>query len=296
VLTGRRAGASTVHAWVKVERTRSPMSRRRPYGQTVTATPSAELGYDVQRYIGYRDAAALLDRREVPSPNVTLIISFGPELRIRDLATGAEVIRSSFVAGLQQRPVVTSAREEYGLQINLTPIGAYRVLGTPLSELTDRAVELTSLVGADAERLAAPLADARTCTDRFSLLDGEFFERLASGPRPAATTEWTWRRMQESGGRLPIGTLVSELGCTRKHLSERFHAEIGVPPKTLARLIRFSRAAPLLRDGRSSVGSVASACGYYDQAHLNREFTECARLSPTAFTSAFASTSTLDPE
>jgi AraC-like DNA-binding protein len=53
--------------------------------------------------------------------------------------------------------------------------------------------------------------------------------------------------------------------------------------KTLARIFRFEHAVALLRRGDSTLGEIAVECGYFDQAHLNRDFREFADAPPAAF-------------
>jgi len=74
------------------------------------------------------------------------------------------------------------------------------------------------------------------------------------------------------------------LGCSRKHLSTRFAEQVGLAPKTAARILRFGRAVSLIgADGRRSWGEIAAGCGYYDQAHFNRDFKQFAGSTPTEF-------------
>jgi hypothetical protein len=69
---------------------------------------------------------------------------------------------------------------------------------------------------------------------------------------------------------------------TQVGVSLSLRAEIGLPPKVLARVARFDRARRLL--GRSTPpAEVAALTGYYDQAHLNRDFKEMAGCSPTTW-------------
>ncbi len=74
------------------------------------------------------------------------------------------------------------------------------------------------------------------------------------------------------------------MGWSRRHLSERFRVELGLAPKVAGRVVRFERARRLLeRADRPGLADLASACGFYDQAHLNREWRELAGCSPTAW-------------
>jgi AraC-like DNA-binding protein len=78
--------------------------------------------------------------------------------------------------------------------------------------------------------------------------------------------------------------MAQELGWSHKHLVARFQAEVGLPPKRLARILRFERALSGLQRQRSmSLADVALEAGYCDQAHLNRDFRRLAGLTPTEY-------------
>lgn len=89
--------------------------------------------------------------------------------------------------------------------------------------------------------------------------------------------------MVRSGGRIGVSDLAVEVGYTRQHLRHRFTQEFGLGPKRAARLIRFDRAAATILKRISSYPSIAQialACGYYDQAHLHRDFASLAGCTP----------------
>ncbi|MEV1296037.1 AraC family transcriptional regulator [Pseudonocardia sp. NPDC049635] len=87
--------------------------------------------------------------------------------------------------------------------------------------------------------------------------------------------------MTDTAGAVVIGELAEETGWSRSHLADRFRDQTGLTPKTAAGLLRFTRAVDLLHDGDMSLPSVAATCGYYDQAHLNRDFRSFAGCTPT---------------
>jgi AraC-like DNA-binding protein len=89
-----------------------------------------------------------------------------------------------------------------------------------------------------------------------------------------------------TGGQLSTAGLADQVGWSSRHLGNRFTAEIGLTPKVAARVVRFDRARRRLgeRAGSglaSSLADLAADCGYFDQAHLAREFRDLAGCSPT---------------
>ncbi len=108
-------------------------------------------------------------------------------------------------------------------------------------------------------------------------------ERIGAGPVASPEIRWAWAELHRSGGQLRIGDLAAQVGCSHRHLVACFREQIGVTPKTAARVLRFHHARHLL-DACPSPAAVAACCGYSDQSHLSREFTRLAGCTPTEFT------------
>jgi AraC-like DNA-binding protein len=92
-------------------------------------------------------------------------------------------------------------------------------------------------------------------------------------------------RLWQSGGRARIESLATEIGCSRRYLHARFREQVGLAPKTVARLIRFGAVRRRIERTPARWADVAYDCGYADQAHLNRDFRELAGTTPTDFVS-----------
>lgn len=73
--------------------------------------------------------------------------------------------------------------------------------------------------------------------------------------------------------------LRRELQWSPRRLIAAFREEVGVTPKTFARIVRFETAQRELRAGRSPAAA-AHAAGYADQSHLHRDFCAFAGRSP----------------
>ncbi|MHB1568605.1 MAG: helix-turn-helix domain-containing protein [Solirubrobacteraceae bacterium] len=89
--------------------------------------------------------------------------------------------------------------------------------------------------------------------------------------------------MCKAAGNVRIGVLAAELGCSRRYLTSRFSAELGIAPKAVARQLRFAAVRERLTCAPKRLAEIASVAGYYDQAHLNRDFRAPAGITPTEF-------------
>lgn len=195
------------------------------------------------------------------------------------------------VAGLHDRPaVMAQGPAQTGIQLRLTWRGARMLFGAPAAVLAGDVVDLRALLGARAARLLERLAEAPTWAARFALLDGAL-TRLAAvgddrGDEPAPEVGRAWDLLIASGGTTRVEELARDVGWSRRHLANRFTAELGVGPKTAARVIRFERACDLLRSPRRpALADVAATCGYADQPHLARDFRDLAGLTATEWLS-----------
>jgi AraC-like DNA-binding protein len=170
------------------------------------------------------------------------------------------------------------------LEIVMAPLGAYQLLGRPVPELGSGVVDLESVYGADARTFLAEVRDRPTWPGRFAVADA-FLRRAAErGRLPSPEVGRAWRLLRASGGRIPIRAVAAEVGWSHKHLISKFTAQVGLPPKAVARLTRFERVVARTRTGRVDRWSqVAADAGYADQPHLIREFREFAGTTPVGY-------------
>jgi AraC-like DNA-binding protein len=180
--------------------------------------------------------------------------------------------------------VVDGACAPSYLELWLDPLAGYRLLGLPMDELSGQLVDLADVLGPDGRRLGERLREAPTWRQRFALLDRFLLRRLDEGPAPSPEVGRAWERLVASGGAVPIGRLAEEVGWSHKRLLARFRHQVGLRPKTAARLVRFEGVLGRLDERRPlDWGRVAREVGYADQAHLIREFHQFTGATPTEF-------------
>lgn len=243
-------------------------------------------GRGVVRHVcGYAEVSgAPLRRWELPSAEIILIVNLGAPLAVTQPGTPPRLVPTGggFVAGLHETYTVTeTAGSQAGVELRLSPPGAYRLLGQPLAGIANRSVALDDLLGRWATDLPARMQDAATWEARFTALDAALGERLRDADGPDQEIVQTWRQLARSGGRTAIATLAEELGWSPRRLIARFREQVGLPPKPAARLLRFQRASEEIAAVDAPVWcALAQRHGFYDQAHLINEFRAFAGDTP----------------
>ena len=259
--------------------------------------PAEPLRPYVAYYTGYRQRGVPPARhRGLPSPFLTLIITLDeplvmlahPDPRQPPGDFGA------LLGGLHSAPaLITHDGAQSGIQVAVRPLGARALLGLPAGELAEVDLPAETVLGGACAELRARTVAATSWPERFAILDEILLRGSAGIARsPAPEVAWAWRQLLASAGTVRIADLAAGTGWSGRHLTGRFRTEIGLTPKAAARVIRFDRARHLLiRHAQSISGDdgddgyrladLAVACGYFDQAHLAREFRSLAGCPPS---------------
>jgi AraC-like DNA-binding protein len=255
--------------------------------EMVHGAPDPRLRGHVLSYCSYDErTSSFVRRRELPSVRVVLIINLGEPIRVfAPGASGWSDQPEGFLAGLHDTYAVTeTSGSQGGVQVDLTPVGAHLLLGVPMDELAQRVVTLEEMFGRGGPLLREAVAVAPDLAGRFAVVDEFLLTLLDRARSPVPSVTRALGRLHESGGTVPVGVIAAEIGCSRRHLIRRFREQVGVTPKLLARILRFERAVALV-DARTDMGwaEIAQACGYYDQAHMIRDFNQFAGGPPSEF-------------
>jgi AraC-like DNA-binding protein len=184
------------------------------------------------------------DHRDV-SPRVTVV---GPQTRAR---TGLSV---------------------YGhidnFTIHFQPSGFNRLFGIPMTALTDAAYDAHAVIGPEIPRLEHELGDTPGFGDRIQIIEARLIRMLGrqSILDPVAIAA---NSLFASNGIHRVSAMASDAGLSPRQFERRFLAQVGVPPKLYARIIRFNAALDhKLRSPSRAWSHIANDHDFYDQMHL----------------------------
>jgi len=238
--------------------------------------------------IGYASYGYPMElHRGLPSRFMTLVITLDEPLGVA--WPGRPVDKYDALAGGLHSTAVHIGQTDSraGVQVSLTPPAARELFGLPAGQLASIVVGLDEVFGRSARELTEQLREEPSWDRRFDLIEGLLLEQL--GQRNAGTAQpevdWAWQRLCTSHGAIGIQQLATEVGWSRRHLTDRFTRELGLAPKVAARVLRFERVTGhLRRHPRTRLADLSAAAGYADQAHLTRECVRLAGLPPAALT------------
>jgi AraC-like DNA-binding protein len=232
------------------------------------------------------DAPAHARERVVPSGTVEIVFNLHEdELRIqRPGASGEGPARfgGALVSGPYGRAFGVETRAHASIVgVHFEPGGAPGILGLPASELADRHVALQDLWGPRAGEVHDRLRAARSTAERFRILEHALAGRLSRAAGMRGEVAFGLERLETPGA--AIGALARQVQLSPRRFIQLFTERVGMTPKRYARVRRFQRALARMSDGSRTWAQVAFDSGYFDQAHLCRDWTEFTGLSPAAF-------------
>lgn len=142
----------------------------------------------------------------------------------------------------------------------------------PLAPHTGATPSPDAVLGPETRDLEAALRNDPGPDAAAALLDAFFLARFATDAGHAAF-ERALDALVAGGGQPAVSELADVAGTSERQLERLFARHLGIPPKTVGRIVRFQGALrSLMADPGCPLGEIAVGAGYYDQAHFVRDF------------------------
>jgi AraC-like DNA-binding protein len=164
------------------------------------------------------------------------------------------------------------------IAVRFRPGGASPFLKVAAHEITDQVVDSGDLGLRWLSQ--TPLAGQTPLAEAVRVLERLLLQRLAATAPPDPVVAHVVAALFAADPP-PVESLAHAVGWSRQHLRRAVRNHVGVGPVTLARVARLQRAVDLLqRGGGRRPSGVALCAGYFDQAHMNRDFRALAGMTP----------------
>lgn len=225
-------------------------------------------------------------QRAMPDGRPEIVFNLADRFESRD---GREVARqpAALLVGPTTRAMELRPTGRIDLVgIRLQPGAAPALLGVSGRELVDRAADLEDLDLDWVQDLRERLVGCQRVSERLDIVQQRLLgarDRVRSDQRLAAGIALVLR----SRGPVRVGGIAALVGLSPRHLSRICRERTGVGPKLLGRLTRFQRVLRELEQETSARwAALAQRHGYFDQAHLARDFRRFAGMSPGRYSAA----------
>ncbi|SOE02738.1 helix-turn-helix domain-containing protein [Blastococcus haudaquaticus] len=196
------------------------------------------------------------------------------------------------VSGLS---TTTLSGEGWAVGVMCAPAAGALIAGGPMTDLTDRFVDVAEVLGAAGERLTAEVRGAMA-TDPHSA-DAHALAMASFGAvlRPFLPVDDDGLLVNrvvdfvESDREVTrVAQVCQQFGLSERALQRLVGRRLGLTPKWLIQRRRLQEAAERLRGDPQRLGDVAALLGYADQAHFTRDFAAVTAMTPGQFAARHA--------
>lgn len=215
-----------------------------------------------------------------PDGCVDIILAFGNSAQNRAMDESTPYLVGTMTSFLNEHFYGTI--DMFGIRFKAGGITAF--LSTPQFEFTNCLVELsqTDSLFSKAFHLSIPHTDNRQ--EQLAYIElymlGKLMELHQTEGRITHAIEFIHSRK----GILSMKDLAAEVCLGPRQFERRFKSVAGISPKMYSRIVRFNHTKEYLQHHpESTLYSAAFDCGYYDYAHLIKEFAELAGEQPGYF-------------
>ena len=217
--------------------------------------------------------------RLLPDGCVELILNFGERFREHKDDGKAERQPQHLLVGQMTRPIlITPTGSVQLLGARFHPGGTLPFFRFPMQELTNRVTDLEAL-SSEFQNDLIRCGDEASSVLKIAAVEKLLVERVRSCRHDSSLVSLVTKLVQ-NGGQVSVDQLATDAGVSSRQLQRRFLLEVGIGPKLLSRILRFQQIFRAVDRRDDGWAAVAADCGYYDQAHLIRDFREFARQTP----------------
>ena len=223
--------------------------------------------------------AATQPERLLPDGCVELILNFGERFREHKDDGQEERQPQHLLVGQMTRPILIAPTGSVQLLgIRFHPGGTFPFFRLPMQELTNRVTDLETL-SSDFQNDLVRCGEKTSSLLKITAVEKLLVERVRSCKHDSRLMSVVTKLVQ-SGGQVSVDQLATDAGVSSRQLERRFLLEVGIGPKLLSRILRFQQIFRAVDRHDEGWAAVATDCGYYDQAHLIRDFREFSRQTP----------------
>jgi len=190
-------------------------------------------------------------------------------------------VRKAWISGLQKQAILYKNNTDSTIiSVRFTTGGFFCLTKIPITAIDHIGIEAEALLGNSFARLYQQVINAASVSEMFSLIENYFLQYSVDNDVEHNVVKFIHQNIEK-----PIDWLIHKSGYSQKHVIHLLKKHTGFSPKYLQRLSRFQLLLKELQNRKNNIDwfSVIHRYGYYDQAHLIKDFSHFTGIKPTEY-------------
>lgn len=248
-------------------------------------TPGFPLSNFIEHMVHVKGSLPIPYLKELPDGGVNLVIELNDKtvntIYPEESLQKKHEVKRAWISGLQKQAILYKNNTESTIiSVRFTTGGFFFLTKIPIAAIGHVGVEAEALLGSSFSHLYQRIINASNSSEMFALIENYFLQY-----RMDHNTEHEIVRFIDQNIDKPIDWLIHKSGYSQKHVIHLLKKHTGFSPKYLQRLYRFQLVVKEIQNQKNKTDwfSVVHRYGYYDQAHLIKDFSHFSGMSPTDY-------------
>lgn len=229
------------------------------------------------------DHLATINMPALANPACALVINYEGRYRIDNIHYRGEMLPTQFFSGISTGPYniqLSGSVKSLGI---IFKTSAFRdVFGLPpLEELSDKRADATLFRAKPIHELSDQLPYAETDNEKIWLANRFFIQAFGAHLHHIDVADRIAATVLNARGFISMDALAAQHYVSSRHLRRLFGDRYGISPKMYARIKRFGYVYFCMHKGESNWRNYVTENGFYDQAHLIKEFQTFSGRTPS---------------
>lgn len=221
-----------------------------------------------------------------PTAFGSMVFNYGATYRVRNPKYDSVIVPQFFLTGQATHTYQLRLLGKIGMVgIVFRPAAMHTLFNLPVSELTNERLAIGDILrGREISDVQDKIAAAASHQARLALLTQFLNVQLMRNESRFDRIDFVANKIVATRGIINISDLSTDLFMCRRQFERKFFQKVGLSPKFYARTRRLGYLCSLMA-GKRQVNwqSLFYDCGYYDQAHFIKDFTEFLGRTPTDY-------------
>ncbi len=251
--------------------------------------PSEPLNRFVADMVFYEGYVSPHDKEKLlPDGSVFMLFDMqdGPKKLFRnDDFSKFTLFRNSYISGQHKKFIhIEVTKESSMFVIRFKPGGAFPFLSFPLSAINNKVVQFEPVMDQIITQFRSELRMLKSPKEKFVFAEKFLLSIQKKDLTSFELLEPVVLALLENPEKFSTKELATKIGVSQKHLINLFSKQVGLNPKSLARILRFQKVLVTLESPeRADWLQISTDCGYYDQAHFSKDFYDFSGINPSDY-------------